>query len=158
MGKSFVWNYDSTQLCAKMWLDGVSAGRIAEHFNTTRGVIMGKLWREKLLGVERRKQTRDLRVLRPKEKAAVPPTFYPVLQQRELPPEPEPLHLELMELNPNNCRWPYGDDSYTFCGHTTHDVGVYCNYHRVVSTLDRTAYEYSRQLRSSRVPKALTSS
>lgn len=58
---------------------------------------------------------------------------------KHLPPAPrrraetvesiEPKHLELFELEPQDCRWPYGDKPFTFCGHT-HIIGSsYCNYH-----------------------------
>lgn len=58
---------------------------------------------------------------------------------KHLPPAPrrrvetvepiEPKHLELFELEPQDCRWPYGDKPFTFCGHQ-HNVGSsYCSYH-----------------------------
>jgi GcrA cell cycle regulator len=63
-----------------------------------------------------------------------------------------PLHLSLMDLERNGCRYPYGDGPFTFCGHPKQDSTSYCPAHfnltrgRQVSPLS----DGERQLRRQR--------
>jgi GcrA cell cycle regulator len=45
-----------------------------------------------------------------------------------------PLHINLMELTPKTCRWPYGDGPFTFCGCEKIDDGPYCYAHHLQAT------------------------
>lgn len=47
----------------------------------------------------------------------------------------EPLHLSLAELKLGNCRYPFGDGPFTFCGHQAIPGGPYCGPHAAL-TLD----------------------
>lgn len=40
--------------------------------------------------------------------------------------EAEPLHVGLSDLGANECRYPYGDGPFTFCGCSTGDGMPYC--------------------------------
>lgn len=40
-----------------------------------------------------------------------------------------PLHLALLDLAPEQCRWPYGDGPFTFCGCDAFTGGSYCEPH-----------------------------
>ena len=48
-----------------------------------------------------------------------------------------PKHLDLLECGDNSCRWPYGDNPFTFCGHARMRQAhlyperrtYYCTYH-----------------------------
>lgn len=40
-----------------------------------------------------------------------------------------PRNLSLMELEPGDCRYPYGDGPFTFCGHTKTEDSSYCGPH-----------------------------
>lgn len=44
-----------------------------------------------------------------------------------------PLHLSLLDLEPAQCRWPYGGGPYTFCGCHAFDGGPYCEPHQALS-------------------------
>jgi GcrA cell cycle regulator len=44
-----------------------------------------------------------------------------------------PLHLALIDLDPGQCRWPYGEGPYTFCGCHTFDGSSYCEPHAALS-------------------------
>jgi GcrA cell cycle regulator len=44
-----------------------------------------------------------------------------------------PLHLTLLELEPGQCRWPYGDSPYTFCGCQQFAGFSYCEPHQALS-------------------------
>lgn len=48
-------------------------------------------------------------------------------------PPVEPKHIELMKLKANECRWPYGDGPFTFCGHKTEPGESYCPHHVYLS-------------------------
>jgi GcrA cell cycle regulator len=43
--------------------------------------------------------------------------------------EVNPRHLDLIELEPNDCRAPYGDGPITFCGHPKREGSSYCGPH-----------------------------
>ena len=46
----------------------------------------------------------------------------------------QPLHIGIMELTKNTCRWPYGDPgSFTFCGCAKISNGPYCYEHDQLS-------------------------
>jgi hypothetical protein len=63
--------------------------------------------------------------------------FVPVFERVELPKlrcvEIEPRHLSLIELEPGDCRYPYGgdeeDEPITFCGHPRREDASYCTAH-----------------------------
>jgi GcrA cell cycle regulator len=65
--------------------------------------------------------------------AAPKPAFRPRIDRAEIETlrciEVVPLHLNLLELEPNQCRWPYGDGPFTFCGHPQLSGFVYCAPH-----------------------------
>ena len=44
-----------------------------------------------------------------------------------------PLHLSLLELEREQCKWPYGDGPFTFCGCRTFDGSSYCEAHQALS-------------------------
>lgn len=43
--------------------------------------------------------------------------------------EIEPRHLSLIDLEPGDCRYPYGDGPMTFCGHPKQTDSSYCFHH-----------------------------
>jgi GcrA cell cycle regulator len=43
--------------------------------------------------------------------------------------EIEPRHVSLMDLEPGDCRYPYGDETITFCGHPKQAESSYCTAH-----------------------------
>ncbi len=45
-----------------------------------------------------------------------------------------PLHVSLIDLQPGQCRWPYGDGPFTFCGCEQFDGSSYCEPHSALST------------------------
>lgn len=47
--------------------------------------------------------------------------------------EVEPRGLALLELEPSDCRWPYGDRDISFCGHGKMEGSSYCQAHFALS-------------------------
>ncbi len=78
--------------------------------------------------LERRQRTKDIRSR---------------LYQPEPLPTPKivdvvPLHLNLLDLDPGQCRFPYGDGPFTFCACPQFAGGPYCEPHLALTTgLDR---------------------
>lgn len=62
-----------------------------------------------------------------------PPVFEPVPQARLRCVEVDPRHVSLLELERNDCRYPYGGDdegeAITFCGHPRCNGSSYCAAH-----------------------------
>ncbi len=56
-----------------------------------------------------------------------------------------PLHLSLMDLERDDCRWCYGDSPFTFCGHPKMEGGAYCAPHFYLSIGPGTPSERSAQ-------------
>jgi len=44
-----------------------------------------------------------------------------------------PRNISLLDLEPGECRWPYGDSNFTFCGNPTLDGCSYCHQHFALS-------------------------
>jgi GcrA cell cycle regulator len=49
-----------------------------------------------------------------------------------------PRNVPMTDLNKNECRYPYGDGPFTFCGHPT-DGGSYCAGHKAICYVEREA-------------------
>jgi GcrA cell cycle regulator len=43
--------------------------------------------------------------------------------------EPDHLHLKLAQLTDDTCKFPRGDENFTFCGQSVQDDSPYCNFH-----------------------------
>ncbi len=117
------------------------ARKMADEFDQdfTRNSCCGRAFR---LGIKQAVSTRRAKNIRNLEKArAAPRTFKPTrfkptptYQSEDLPVSgPEPLHLSVFDLNKSTCRWPYGDHSYTFCGHPPLSGLPYCGAHTRLS-------------------------
>jgi GcrA cell cycle regulator len=123
------------------------ARAINAKFNTgySRNAVIGRAKRMGLAGTDRpkdwtppvpRDQQPSLRRLR-EHYAAASRWFEPVLESVELPKlrcvDLEPRHLSLLELDPGDCRYPYGGDeegqAITFCGHPRREDSSYCTAH-----------------------------
>lgn len=48
-----------------------------------------------------------------------------------------PRHVLLLDLKPNDCRYPYGDRDITFCGHPKQEGFSYCTPHRFLTSRPR---------------------
>lgn len=57
----------------------------------------------------------------------------------------EPLHLSLLDLEPGQCRYPFGDGPFTFCGHPQLDGRPYCGPHAALAIDPTRHYGRRRQ-------------
>ena len=123
------------------------ARAINTKFNTTysRNATIGRAKRMGLASTDRAKnctpptprdQQPSLRRLR-EHYAAASKWFGPVFESVEVPKlrcvDLEPRRLSLLELKPDDCRYPYGGDeegeAITFCGHPQREDSSYCTAH-----------------------------
>lgn len=143
MAPSTLWTPAADSLLARLWREGVSASAIARKLEglrpgTTRNAVIGRANRLRLsqhssapAWAPKSKRTANEKS---KRVAARPIKQAPsATKLREPPPPPSaphPLNLNLLQLTASTCRWPYGQNPYTFCGATVVDGGPYCAFHR----------------------------
>ena len=137
------WTEAQDGALRKHLLDGLSSSQTAKAINAefgttyTRNSVIGRANRT---GAERRviqtrKKYKRIKPAKPRKPKEPPMT-------KSLPPQPLsalrtadviPLHLPLLELGDNMCRWPYGSGPFVFCGHPTFDGCSYCTEHSAIS-------------------------
>ena len=122
-----------------MWHDGLTATQIARYLanGSTRNAVLGKVHR---LGIADRapqrlktRQVEKSRTNRRFPRKPAMPKFKAVPLGETLPELhiPEAERKSLMELERNDCRWPYGDEpeDIYFCGKTRIPGLSYCEHH-----------------------------
>lgn len=140
-----IWTEARVENLKGMWLAGLSGSEIAASMGVTRCAALGKVHRlkldkrdcdhnrtfsrktpEELEATKRNKEERRRERRRTQRVNTVKPTVnLEALRCIEV----EPLHKHLLELGPNDCRYPYGDSPYTFCGHPQMEGHSYCGPH-----------------------------
>ncbi|WP_158807726.1 GcrA family cell cycle regulator [Beijerinckia sp. L45] len=140
------WTDERIELLRKLWLDGLSASRIATELagGVTRNAVIGKVHRLGLSG--RVKAAAPSNPARPRESAPQSSARAPIAPQRAaampmrgnaaLAVQPRPLAMAqvqrssgdvvpmnepvtIMELRESSCRWPVGDPTsaeFRYCG------------------------------------------
>lgn len=140
---SFWADYRVAEL-ERMWLAGRTGSEIAAELGITRCAVLGKIHRlelaERPIANNRRyalrtpeeiaitKRLRDERrnERRRTQRASIVMVNVEALRCIEV----VPLHKSLIDLGPNDCRFPYGDKApYTFCGHPQMEGRSYCGPH-----------------------------
>jgi len=151
MGHFAVWTDEQSKALQEfIELEGLSYREAAENINAlfggsfTRSSAVGKGKRMGLVSPAKpapkfpRRIKRDQaapRIVKPAPATA--PRHVIEMRCAEL----EPLHLSLLDLEPDQCRWPYSESPHTtFCGHQKL-VGSYCLAHFELSVGPGTASE-----------------
>jgi len=167
MGKPVIdWNDERVAELMRLWGEGHSASVIAEMMGlVSRNAVIGKVHRLKLAARPPRtgpaKKARKT-TLRPVRRALQvgkmaripksPPTerTESVVQPISDVLAPESRNIALLDLQPRDCRYPYGDNPFVFCGHKTSDLRSYCDYHHGI-----TNFTYRRdRIRQTWAPKS----
>lgn len=141
------WTVERIDLMKSLYATGISTSIIAAEINGatgsvfTRNAIIGKVHREKLelrgkAWNNRESKSKKTRARKPKVSihaarwGAVDPGAKPPIELAEIRlADVVPRHVLLLDLQDNECRYPYGDENFTFCGHATHGE-PYCAPHR----------------------------
>jgi GcrA cell cycle regulator len=130
---------------------GMTYSEIARAINAKFGTHYSRnatISRARRIGLGGPARRPDLTPLPPKDRqvserllrqrfAAMAKWFVPEFERVETPPlrcvDIEPRHLPLLELEPGDCRYPYGGDAegeaITFCGHPKREDSSYCAAH-----------------------------
>lgn len=148
-----IWTAHEDEKLKTLYADRLSCAAIANYFpNKSRNAIIGRVHRLKM--PLRGGGTKPPRAARstpyPWEEAGKSKsTYYRSRSAEQLPPKPkiirppreetelrcdaiDPLSIPLSDLHANQCRWPYGDGPFTFCGHEIFQ-GSYCGGHFFLS-------------------------
>jgi GcrA cell cycle regulator len=128
------WTTQESDALCEFVLSGLSyaqsAFRINEEFGThyTRNGAIGRAHR---IGL-----SAPIKLKEPPKKRNQPYKPRRRVEKRALPPEAGPLHLTLLELEADDCRFPYGDgcQPYLFCGHAALEGSSYCRLHMNLCT------------------------
>jgi GcrA cell cycle regulator len=157
---SETWSDDRVAELTRLWAEGFSQSIIAEKMGVTRNMVVGKIYRLDLpkptvaktcLHNPGRSGTGKPRAPRPaKPRKRVIINYESVRAVRangnsnamkliksittDLPAlrcvEIDPLLISLEDIRKGECRYPYGDGPFLFCGHATADGSSYCKPHK----------------------------
>jgi GcrA cell cycle regulator len=124
------WSIERIEQLKTLYASGMSGSQIAAEMGfLTRNAVIGKVHRLKL---ELRGKKISQGPARPRQKSE---------RKQKLPfvpcepficadaPDVAPLHVSLLDLLPDDCRYPFGDGPFTFCGHPKLFEGSYCKAH-----------------------------
>lgn len=144
------WTDDRTEVLRRLWTDGLSCSQIASRLGgITRNSVIGKVHR---LGLVRRHQPRLGSGKRTRLRPHAPRVTKTAAQLAEIAARsgasaerqanqagpdlviPPDQRKQLLDLERNDCRWPYGTgtkaDPYYFCCHKVATPGQsYCDFH-----------------------------
>jgi GcrA cell cycle regulator len=133
------WTEIAIEELRQLWAAGASASVIARELGVTREAVLGKAFRLRLAHRKAPPAARPKpsQIWRPKTSLKPRPPFMPDKPLAPMPERRSPMpsgmrRLQLLELEPNQCRWPVGDPrmrEFFFCGADA-DVGcIYCPHH-----------------------------
>jgi GcrA cell cycle regulator len=150
------WTDERVELLRRLWLEGLSASRIAAELSDgiTRNAVIGKVHR---LGLSGRVKAPSTTASVPREREARPAAPKPIMTavHGNLALKPMPVqavvtksaedvvipfaeNVTIMELREAMCRWPVGDPSspdFRFCGGKRNggSDGPYCAHHAKIA-------------------------
>lgn len=157
-----IWTDEKIAELTRLWDERLSAYIIAEKLGVTRNAVIGKVWRLGLQnpdGEKTRKLRKDAVERKPRvKKVKLKPrinfvresvravrangnsdamrliksvaTDHPDLRCVEI----DPLLLSLEDLKRGECRYPYGDGPFLFCGHSATEGSSYCAPHKQLTS------------------------
>lgn len=143
------WTDDRCNELKRLYDDGLSCSQIASRMGTTsRNAVIGKLYRLGISGTRAVAKPKGPTLDRKPTSQGVGAAVQKINAAKVAPvpkvkPEPfilqcaeiVPLNIGLLELAVGACRYPYGDDTITFCGHPAD--GTYCPAHQRIAYAPR---------------------
>ena len=145
-----LWSIEEDDRLKQLYAEGCSCSLIASRMpGKTRNAVIGRVHR---LGLEKRGKgkTPEKSMRAPSSARARSPAkpkaivIRPPRQEIELRcAEVVPLQADLVELTHGQCRYPFGDGPFTFCGHPKYGSSSYCSAHFFLSIGPGTISEQS---------------
>ena len=143
-GPKSIWTDELVAKLEKLWRDGLSANQIATKLGlASRNVVIGKIHRLRLNGIDRRGRKpvprRTKRARKPPAVVVTPVVVTPDANSHRktipvpVPREPEPnsaFSYSILALKSGQCRWPAdGGPPHKFCGAPAAELESYCKEH-----------------------------
>lgn len=159
------WTIQQDEMLKKLYESELSMSQIAAKMDCgfTKNSIIGRVHRLKLplrghpKAAEQKKRlarTPVIRLVRANSNSTQL-RAYEAVQIKQAPlrcAEIEPRNLSLAELEADDCRYPYGDSPFQFCGHPKADGCTYCwQHHLLTRKLSRTIDEAVTEARRRRM-------
>ena len=137
------WTDENVEWLKRLWAEGKTCSEIAAVMGggATRNSVIGKIHRLGLNGREYVKVKRSpeeiaLRLQqknqRGNERRRQYRSYAPARPEMPVCEEVVSRNLTLLDLGPDDCKWPYGDNPFTFCGNLIFH-GPYCASHYFAS-------------------------
>ena len=134
MGMIKPWSEDEMKIAQEMYAQGKSYTEIGAALKRTRNGIAGLAHR---LNFDRPKKIVEKKIPK-KNKDVTPVTVAEVKKDIKIgaPPSDEGLK-SLSDLGVNDCRWPFGEEDYTFCARPCLEGHPYCEEHFKLAYIPR---------------------
>jgi GcrA cell cycle regulator len=136
----YQWTDERIALLIKLRDEGVCAADIGERIGTSKNAVLGKAFRLNLPppkikptstpGPRKPREASKPRLVRATHNSLFMVPKATIQMERLRCVEIEPRHLALIDLEPGDCRYPYGDGTITFCGHPKMAGSSYCVPHK----------------------------
>lgn len=140
-----LWTDEQVDELRRRWTAGESASQIARAMGLeSRNQVIGKIHRlpdipkrqtkrpvnhNKAKRPRRRDQPNLIFAKRRRDRSAA--VHRPEIRPQDVP-VPESLGLPLLDLKAGQCRYPYGEGPYLFCGHPTRSESSFCMAHHFI--------------------------
>lgn len=126
------WPPEAIEAMRHMADERLSATQAAKKLGKSRNAVLGMAQRRGIKFHATRWTGVDpyLGPPRPPPKPRPKPLPKPVIPSEA----PESRGLGMLDLGPMNCRWPFGDRDYTFCGAAIKEHSPYCEHHASISS------------------------
>lgn len=133
---AILWTAEQTEELKRLYGEGLSCSAIAAVMGKSRNAVIGRAHR---IGLERRGAGKRAEIEAGNRRGSKPQqpraprvrSLRPSQEQIELRVAAvDPIHVKLLDLEPHQCRYPYGDTpDITFCGHQVFAGFSYCASH-----------------------------
>jgi GcrA cell cycle regulator len=134
------WTPEKVEQLIQLFETGLSSTGIAARLEgMSRNAVIGKLTRlgltnangfKRKKGGDRSQKVQEFLGQKQHQRQA-PVSVLPTLKVADV----VPLHLSLLDLGPDQCRYPFGDGPFTFCGCEKIEGSSYCEPHHRLTHL-----------------------
>lgn len=117
------WTSDRIEQLTTLHSEGHAYSYIGQIMGISREAVSGKVFRLEL-------GARPIRTFTPRPNR---PRSPPKLLLAAPPPEAPPSYnLDLVAITDRTCRFPYGENPFSFCGHMPKPSSPYCAFHSAI--------------------------